>query len=325
MAMACSSQAEAPTVRARRRKTAKEKREQKCRSIARAFQTVAAALHNVRSHRGGALREIGDCWHRHVLRPQPCDVPYPDFTMWRTHCKVVLHPSEGSDDAASSCSGDCSMHDPELVQDNESEQVCSEGEDLESEELVSRSSENSEGAHCNVALSQPSGSIASDRKSEDQVEMQKSIVSDDPKAQLLYRTIYLPDHPHPEDAVGGNDAGCKFSIGDLVRPKFCLAKLDAYECGAVAQVMNIDEGAFPEKIAVCFFDDKGNLKQRLALRFSEHFVKIGDATVFDEHARIPRCTLLKDRGALLVCIAEASVLCNRALCSGESSRGRTAK
>ena len=312
--------------RMQRRKSARERREQKARAIARAFQTVASALDNVRHHRGGALRDIGTRWHLHILRPHAKDVPSPNFTYWRTHCKVVLHPCTESDDAAGSvCSENVSMCDSQQLQDDESEQVCSEGEDLESEELVSRSSENSEGAHCKVALSQPSGSIASDRKSEDQVEMQKSIVGDDPKAQLLYRTIYLPDHPHPEDAVGGNDAGCKFSIGDLVRPKFCLAKLDAYECGAVAQVMNIDEGAFPEKIAVCFFDDKGNLKQRLALRFSEHFVKIGDATVFDEHARIPRCTLLKDRGALLVCIAEASVLCNRALCSGESSRGRTAK
>ena len=319
----------APTMRQRRRKTAKERREQRLRAIARAFQLVASALDDVKRHRGGALREIGTRWHQHVLRPHPSNVPFPNFIPWRTHCKVVLQPCIESEDAASfECSSERdSMCDSQQLQDDNSEHCGSEGENQESEELVSRSpSEISSGrAHCKVALSQPSGCVASDRESEGPVEVQRRIVDDDPEAQLLYRTIYLPDNPHPEDAVGGNDAGCKFSIGDLVRSKFCLAKLDAYECGAVAQVMNIDEGAFPEKIAVCFFDDKGNLKQRLALRFSEHFVKIGDATVFDEHARIPRCTLLKDRGALLVCIAEASVLCNRALCSGESSRGRTAK
>ena len=310
----------------RRRKSARERREQRARALTRAFETVASALDNVRLHRGGALRDIGTRWHSHILRPHAKDVPCPNFDLWGTHCKVVLHSSNGSEDAASHLSsGDHSMQDPDPVQeeDQESEELASRDDD--DEESASRSSIGSEGAHGNVALSHESGCDASDREPEVAVGMQRRIVEDDPEAQRLFQTIYLPGFPHPEDEVGGNDLSCTFSTGDLIRPRFCLAELEAYERGAVAQVMSIGEGSIRD-IAVSFFDDEGNRKERQKLYYSEHFVKIGTASMFDEQSRIPRSTLLKDRGALLkACTDVISGLSNRAFSSAESSRGRTAK
>ena len=315
--MASSVLGDTPKVQHRRRKTAKERREQKCRAIARAFQTVACALDNVRCHRGGALRDVGIKWYRHILRPQPSDVPYPDFDLWRTHCKVVLQESSGSEEAASRTSSKChSLEDPQPLQDNDDEQLGSVEEDRESEESASqddegeesasRSSIGSEGAHGNVALSHESGCDASDREPEVAVGMQRRIVEDDPEAQRLFQTIYLPGFPHPEDEVGGNDSCCKHSIGDLIRPKLCLAKLKAYECGAVAQVVCSAEDG-PCDIFVCYFDDKGDLKEDRKLHFSEHFEKIGTITVFEELMsalpHFPRSTLLQDRGALLMTCA----------------------
>ena len=67
------------------------------------------------------------------------------------------------------------MQDPEPVHDEESEESASQ--DDEGEELASRSSNSSGRAHGNVALSQESGSEASDRDSEESVEVEKSMVS----------------------------------------------------------------------------------------------------------------------------------------------------
>ena len=325
--MANTFQGNAPTMQRRRKKTAKERREQKTRAVARAFQTVAAALDNVRGHRGGALRDVGTNWHRHILRPHPNQVPLPNFSLWRTYCKVVLHPCDESGDAASlSSSGDCSMQDPAPVQDEvengESEELASR--DDECEESASRSSNGSGRAHCNVALSQESGDDASDCDSEESAEVERRIVHEDPEQQYFFKTIYLSSSPRPEDGVGGNDSSCKFRIGDFIRPRNCLAELEAYQCGAVAQVVSMEEDG-PCDIYVSYYDDNGNIKDERKMHFSEHFVKIGNLSIFDEQPHFPRSTLLKDRGALIMFCTDMTAACNSALSSAESFGGRTAK
>ena len=64
---------------ARRRKSAKERRAQKLRATARAFQHVAQALNDVQGHRGGKLRNIGIRWHAHVSAPHVHEIPMPRF------------------------------------------------------------------------------------------------------------------------------------------------------------------------------------------------------------------------------------------------------
>ena len=304
--MASIYQVEAPTVRQRRRKSARERREQKCRAIARAFQTVAIALDNVKRHRGGALREIGASWFQHILRPHASEVPFPDFSMERTYGNVVLQTGNGSDDAASLSSSDHnSIQDPELLLDEEGEESASQQEDQESEELVSRSSSNSEGAHGNVALSQVSGSEASDSDSEDAVN--KAIVDDDPENQRLVRKIHLPDIPRPEEAVGSNNVSCcEFSVGDLVRPLHCLANLKAYKYGAIGQVVGIDDGSirFKDDIILSFFDDKGGLMNERIMHFPEHYEKICTIAIFEEKPYIPRSTMLERNGTILLICAK---------------------
>ena len=85
MAMANIDTEASPTrQQRRRRKNARERREQQTRSMARAFQTVASALTNVASHRGGKLRSIGQQWHSHILAPDARSVPIPCFRAGRT-------------------------------------------------------------------------------------------------------------------------------------------------------------------------------------------------------------------------------------------------
>ena len=305
--MACISNVEAPTVRVRRRKSAKEKREQKCRSIARAFQTVASALHNVRCHRGGALQEVGISWMQHVLRPKTNEIPLPNFIPKRTYSNVVLQPCIESEDAAGSeCSERDSMRDSQHLQDEESEHLSSEGEDQESEELVSRSPSESEGAHSNVALSQPSGSEASDDESEDAVH--KKVVDGDPENQILFRKIHLPAMHRPEKLsfveIAGSDYCREFGVGDLVRPQYCLANLNAYRNGAIGQVVGLDVDQ--SLIILSFFDDKGNLMDERILHFAEHFERICTVAIFDEKPYIPRSTMLERNGAILLICAKYS-------------------
>ena len=64
---------------ARRKKSAKERRAQKARATARAFQHVAQALTDVGAHRGGKLRRIGTQWHAHISAPHASKVPMPRF------------------------------------------------------------------------------------------------------------------------------------------------------------------------------------------------------------------------------------------------------
>ena len=60
---------------ARRKKTARERRAQKNRQMARAFQLVASSLVDVKQHRGGALRAIGEEWLAACHAPRPDKVP----------------------------------------------------------------------------------------------------------------------------------------------------------------------------------------------------------------------------------------------------------
>ena len=314
--MACVfSQNEVPERKMRRRKTARERREQKSRALARAFQSVATALHCVASHRGGRLQRIGEQWYGHVLSPDPSALPWPRFCgshldtdlSKRAHCNVALQSSQ-SEDASSQASGDQGIFQLQPLQEpvsdiSDDEQLGSQEDDQQGEESVSRSSSISEGAHCNVALSHESGCDASDSDSEESGEVERQIVEGNPEEQYLFRTIYLSDSTHPDDEVGSNDLCCKFSAGDLVRPRSCLAELETYECGAVAQVVSIDEEGLRD-LFVSYFDDKGNLKEERKLHFSEHFEKIGTTSVFELLPQIPRSTLLQDRGALLKTCAE---------------------
>ena len=50
---------EVPERMRRRKKSARERREQRARALARAFQSVATVLDNVAAHRGGNLRKVG--------------------------------------------------------------------------------------------------------------------------------------------------------------------------------------------------------------------------------------------------------------------------
>ena len=294
-------------VRQRRRKSAKERRAQRCRATARAFQTVATALLDVKLHRGGALQDVGSCWLRHILRPKLDEIPIPIFTIQRTYGNVVLQ-SNGSDHASVSCSDSNSMQDPEPMQDIYDEQCGSEGEDQESEELVSRSPSESEGAHSNVALSQPSGDEASDSDLETEEEVRKAIV-DDPEKQALFRQIYLPVIHRKEklsfEEIAGSDYCRKFDIGDLVRPLYCLANLKAYRYGAIGKVVDLDA----EHALLCldFFDDKGNLRNERIVHFSAHYEKICTIDILEEEPYIPRNIMLEDCGEQLVRSAKVAL------------------
>ena len=312
--MANTFQGNAPTMQRRRKKTAKERREQKTRAVARAFQTVAAALDNVRGHRGGALRDVGTNWHRHILRPHPNQVPLPNFSLWRTYCKVVLHPCDESGDAASlSSSGDCSMQDPAPVQDEvengESEELASR--DDECEESASRSSNGSGRAHCNVALPQESAESDDDTDEDadnlldsEDAEADKAVVESDPEQQRFYRRIHVPEVLRQGESVGSNRALCyKFSIGDLIRPIQCLANLDAYKKGSVCQVVAMEDGSIRPGMddpIVSYFNDKGDIRDGWRMVIAEHFEKIGTIAVFDDWPYTLRCALLRNRGALII-------------------------
>ena len=77
-AMECTTHAAFPKC-LRRRKSAKERRAQRIRSAARAFQCVAQALNNVEAHRGGKLKRIGRQWHSYISAPPASEVPMPRF------------------------------------------------------------------------------------------------------------------------------------------------------------------------------------------------------------------------------------------------------
>ena len=78
-AMECGGFNSAPKGPQRRKKSAKDRRAQKTRAIARAFQCVAQALGNVANHRGGELRHIGKRWHASISAPHASTLPVPNF------------------------------------------------------------------------------------------------------------------------------------------------------------------------------------------------------------------------------------------------------
>ena len=276
----------------RRRKNAKERREQRERAVTRAFQTVASALQNVDRHRGGKLKEVGYKWHALLLRPDAKDIPIPSFSRWRrkrTYCKVVLQRSDGSEDAASHASGDRnSIEDPHFLQDEEGEESASQEDDNEGEESASRSSGDSEGACREAALSHVSGSEASDSVSEEAAE--KEVVEADPEQQCVIRRIHLPEVSRPDFAVGSNDECdicCGHSIGDIVRPVPRLAGLETYFNGEICQVIDVDEDGDP---TVSYFTPDGELGRFTRLVYAEHFEQICTARFLHEHSSMPHST-----------------------------------
>ena len=314
----------APTVPQRRRKTAKERREQKSRAFARAFQTVAAALENVQRHRGGSLRDIGTRWHSLILRPHASEVPIPDFTksqtkvdlIRRAHSNVALQSSQ-HDDASYQASGDCGIEQllslQESVSDNrdDDEQLSSQEDDQESEEVASRSSSDSGRAHGNVALPQESAESDDDTDEDvdnlldsEDAEADKAVVESDPEQQRFYRRIHVPEVLRQGESVGSNRAlSCKFSIGDLIRPIQCLANLDAYKKGSVCQVVALEDGSIRPGLddpIVSYFNDKGDIRDGWRMVIAEHFEKIGTIAVFDDWPYTLRCALLRNRGALII-------------------------
>ena len=98
----------------RRRKTAKERRDQKERSMARAFQAVAAALTNVASHRGGNLRRVGIKWHGHLLAPEAKNVPLPRFRTGDIHRRQFSESDDAADDSYWACLTTASNDQPSL-------------------------------------------------------------------------------------------------------------------------------------------------------------------------------------------------------------------
>ena len=261
----------------RRRKTARERREQRARAVARAFQTVASALQNVDRHRGGKLKEVGFRWHALLIRPDAKDVPMPSFCRWRTCREAVLQRSGGSESAASQASGDCSNDDPQSLQDEEGE------------ESASQVSDESGGTCREAVLPHDAGSEASDSDTDEEAA-EREAVDADPEQQCVFRRIYLPEVSRPEYAVGSNDERdicCGHSIGDIVRPIPRLAGLESYYNGAICQVLEVDEDGDP---TVSYFEPDGELGTEQRLVYAEHFEKICTAKFLDEHSSMPHST-----------------------------------
>ena len=206
----------------------------------------------------------------------------------------------------------------ETVSDNRDdvEQLSSQEDDQESEEVASRSSSDSGRAHGNVALPQESAESDDDTDEDvdnlldsEDAEADKAVVEADPEQQRFYRKIHVPEVLRPGEAVGSNRASCcRFSIGDLIRPIQCLANLDAYRNGSVCQVVAIDDGSIRCKgdPVVSYFDDTGNLLDDCSLHIAEHFERICTTAIFDENPYILRSTMLRNRGAMIIRCARES-------------------
>ena len=116
-------------------------------------------------------------------------------------------------------------------------------------------------------------------------------MEEDPEQQCAFRRIYRPMALRPGKDVGGNEVNsCRFRIGDLIRPIYRLADLEAYGCGAVCQVVGLDDEGDP--IVSCF-DPDGNLSEDSSFRFVEHFEYVCTATILEEHPECQHSSLLR--------------------------------
>ena len=112
-------------------------------------------------------------------------------------------------------------------------------------------------------------------------------MEDDPEQQFVYRRIFRPAALRPGDEVGSSRAtswSCRFSIGDIIRPAYCLADLRAYRCGAICQVVELDYEGDP---IVSYFEPSGELSEDTSVQYTEHFEKVCTAEFFAEYPQIP--------------------------------------
>ena len=314
--MACVfSQNEVPERKMRRRKTARERREQRSRALARAFQSVATALQNVASHRGGKLKHIGVGWHGHLISPDASDVPWPNFRgihiaadaaadISRRACRKTALQSDHNDDASSQASGDSGIVDLQPLQGKEGEELvsqepvdswracrktalqCTEDEDDSIEESQALQGEEGEESASQLSESE----AGSETSSEDEEEAERKAVEDEPEMQCAYRRLYRPDASRPGQGVGSNEASnssCRHSIGDIIRPIYRLADLLAYRNGAICQVVEVDFEGDP---IVSYFEPSGRLETEQRWHYAEHFEKICTARFLEEYSSFPHST-----------------------------------
>ena len=131
------------------------------------------------------------------------------------------------------------------------------------------------------------GSETSDSASEEE-EVRRAI-SEDRELQFVYRKIYRPE-AFRRNEVGSNDvssSSCMFSIGDVIRPIYRLADLQAYRCGARCQVVGIEEDGDP---IVSYYEPNGELSLDSDSVYATHFEKVCTTAIFDEHPQISHST-----------------------------------
>ena len=297
--------------RRRRRKTARERRDQRARAVARAFQTVATVLQDVDGHRGGNLKKIGVRWHGHLFSPDASEVPMPNFRSihiaadaaadmsWRACRKTALQSTRNDD--ASQVSGDSSIVESQPLQGDEGEESASQVSDdmrraCRKTALQSNHSDDDSSIIELQSLQGEEGEESADAGSEtsdsaDEKEAERMAVEEFPEMQSYYRRLYRPDATRPGEGVGSNDASnssCGHSIGDIIRPIYRLADLQAYRCGAICQVVEVDFEGDP---IVSYFEPCGKLETGQQLHYAEHFEKICTAEFLEAHQNgIPHST-----------------------------------
>ena len=258
--------------RRRRKKTARERREQRVRAITRAFQTVASALQNVADHRGGKLMQLGVHWHGHVLSPDASSLPMPRFR--GGYIAAAAAAAEAADKpggrVARLPSGDESLQGEgsEESNCNNDASLASGDDDIDSQ------------------LHQSSSSEATDSESADDDDVARRMVEADPEQQIFFRQIFRPEVLRED--VGGSDVErCKFCIGDVIRPVKRLADLKAYGCGEICQVVGLDDEEDP---IVSYYHPSGRITEECTKRYAEHFEYAGSAALFEANPGVPHST-----------------------------------
>ena len=232
---------------------------------------------------------------------------------WRACRKTALQSYRRDD--ASQVSGGSSIVESQPLQGEQGEESASQVSDdsWRACRKTALQSNHSDDDSCIIELQSlqgEEGEESADAGSEtsdcvDEEEAARRAVEEDPEQQYAFRRIYRPEALRPGEAVGSNSvSSCRFSIGDLIRPLYRLADLKAYRCGAVCQVVGLDDGSIRCKgdPIVSYFDPNGNLSDDCSLHYAEHFEKICTTAIFEENPHVPRRTLLWNCGSLIIAL-----------------------
>ena len=296
-----------PTGRQRRKKTARERRDQRTRAFARAFQTVASALSNVASHRGGKLGHVGVEWHGHILAPRASSVPMPIFRGRHFAADAAVSPAGACRKTALQSD---SIVQLQLLRGIEGEELASQGSVDEDDSCNLDASQASDGEGSDVqpvsfAAADSVESQSEDPEPDDSDESQQnSSMSRACRKAASHTSACGNGRTPPDDTaeaggessdsaseeekveVGSNNASgsrCIFSIGDVIRPIHRLAELEAYRSGAICQVVGSDEDGDP---IVSYYEANGELSLHSCSVYATHFEKVCDIALFEEHPQI---------------------------------------